>query len=163
MLPWRYLLSNQLSMHWFLDPIKDHYADFEGRATRQQFWMFTLIYVLLFIALEVMAQAFPPFAPISIVVMLGLLLPSLALGARRLHDHGKSGWWQLIGIIPFIGLIAFIILMALPGDEGENRFGPNPKGGGTGLGSAVEPSETVMPTEQSVETQSEIPPNRPMA
>ncbi len=132
-------------MHWFLDPIKNQYADFTGRATRQQFWMFTLFYVLLFIALEVVAQALPMLAPVSILAMIGLLLPSLAIGARRLHDHGKSGWWQLVGIIPFVGVIIFIILMVLPGDEGENRFGPKPATDGS-------PTPANSPTENSQAT-----------
>lgn len=128
-------------MHWFLDPIQHQYADFTGRATRQQFWMFTLFYVLLFVAFEIVAQAMPILAPLSILAMIGLLLPSLAIGARRLHDHGKSGWWQLVGIIPFVGLVIFIILMALPGDEGENRFGPKPTAGsGTAPAAPTAPS-----------------------
>jgi uncharacterized membrane protein YhaH (DUF805 family) len=63
------------------------------------------------------------------ILTLGLLLPSLTVSVRRLHDTGRSGWWLLIGIIPLIGGIVLIVWFAQDGELGVNRFGPNPKEG----------------------------------
>jgi len=109
------------SLHWFLDPIKNHYADFDGRVGRQEFWMFILFSCGLSLILEIVG-----IDVISIVVSLLLFLPSFALGARRLHDTGRSGWWQLLWLIPIIGWIIIIILCAIKGDASVNRFGPVP-------------------------------------
>jgi uncharacterized membrane protein YhaH (DUF805 family) len=58
---------------------------------------------------------------------LAVLLPTLAVGARRLHDIGRTAWWLLIGLIPIIGCIVLLVFMCLDGDEGDNKYGPNPK------------------------------------
>ena len=63
---------------------------------------------------------------LSILYSLATLLPSLGAVIRRLHDTGKSGWWIFISLIPFIGGIWFIVLLATKGDEGENEYGPDP-------------------------------------
>jgi uncharacterized membrane protein YhaH (DUF805 family) len=59
---------------------------------------------------------------------LALLVPNLAIGCRRLHDTNKSGWLQLITLIPFLGIIVLIVLFAMPGDSGPNAYGPAPVG-----------------------------------
>jgi uncharacterized membrane protein YhaH (DUF805 family) len=105
-------------MHWFLDPITKHYADFEGRVGRQEYWMFVLISVLIQIALDIVHLDM-----ISMLVSLGLLLPSLGLAARRLHDIGKSGWWQLLVFIPIIGWIILIVWLATKTDAVANQYG----------------------------------------
>ncbi|MFM2339837.1 MAG: hypothetical protein RLZZ360_473 [Candidatus Parcubacteria bacterium] len=105
-------------MHWFLDPITKHYADFEGRVGRQEYWMFVLISVLIQIALDIVRLDM-----ISMLVSLGLLLPSLGLGARRLHDTGKSGWWLLLGFIPIVGWIILIVWLATKTDPVVNQYG----------------------------------------
>jgi uncharacterized membrane protein YhaH (DUF805 family) len=61
---------------------------------------------------------------------LAVLIPSIAVGARRLHDTDRSGWWLLIALIPFIGAIVLLVFFVLPGTQGTNRFGPDPYGGG---------------------------------
>ena len=113
-------------MHWFLDPITKHYADFNGRAGRQEYWMFILIWILISIAFGVVVEFVSVVSVLHIIVSLGILIPSIALAARRLHDSGKSGWWQLVALIPFVGIIILIVLMVLPSDEGENQYGPHP-------------------------------------
>ena len=65
---------------------------------------------------------------LTMIVMLGLLLPSIAAGARRLHDTDRSGWWLLIAIIPLIGLV-LIYFLVLEGTKGDNRFGADPYAG----------------------------------
>lgn len=105
-------------MHWFLDPLTKHYADFEGRVGRQEFWMFVLFSILIQIAFDIVGLDI-----ISMLVSLGLLVPSLALGARRLHDIGKSGWWQLLGFIPIVGWIILIVWWATKTDPVANQYG----------------------------------------
>lgn len=111
-------------MHWFLDPILKHYVDFEGRVGRQEFWMFVLFSFILQVVLDIIGLD-----AISPLVSLLILLPSLAIGARRLHDIGKSGWWQLLGLIPIIGWIILIVWLAQKSDAADNIYGKpaNPK------------------------------------
>ena len=109
-------------MHWFIDPIQNHYADFEGRATREQFWMYVLVYFVVYIVLNIVLS-WINLENLMVLFSLALLLPSIAITARRLHDIDKSGWWQLIGLIPIVGWIIVIIWYAKQGDAGENRFG----------------------------------------
>ncbi len=91
------------------------YAQFDGRATRPEFWWFVLFTFLASAALSVVSQT------LSSLFSLAVLLPSLAVGARRLHDIDKSGWFQLLWLIPVIGWIVLIIWAAQPGKE-PNRF-----------------------------------------
>ena len=58
---------------------------------------------------------------------LAVLIPSIAVTVRRLHDTGRTGWWILIGLIPVIGGIVLLIFMLLDSEPGENQYGPNPK------------------------------------
>lgn len=82
------------------------YADFNGRATRSEYWWFFLFTVLVSIALSMISPL------ISGLFSLGTLLPSIAAAARRLHDTGRSGWWQLIVLVPLVGLIVIIVFLA---------------------------------------------------
>ena len=95
------------------------YADFNGRASRPEFWWFYLFNILCWIV------AFAINPVIEIVVGLGLFLPYIAAAARRLHDTNKSGWLQLIAIIPLIGWIILIVWCATDGEKKDNRFGKN--------------------------------------
>ena len=70
------------------------------------------------------------FGWLTILFMLAILVPNLAVGVRRLHDLGKSGWMLLIGLIPFFGGLYLLFLFAQPGQSGPNQYGPDPKGGG---------------------------------
>jgi uncharacterized membrane protein YhaH (DUF805 family) len=97
------------------------YADFNGRATRPEFWWFLLFTLLAAMALAVVNR------PLSLVFQIGVLLPSLAVGARRLHDTDRSGWLQLLYLVPVAGWIVVLILMAQAPRE-PNRFGANAAG-----------------------------------
>lgn len=82
------------------------FAEFEGRASRREFWMFVLANILLSIIIGLFGKAL-----LSLYHLL-VLVPSLAVGARRLHDTGRSGWWQLLYFVPVIGWIVLIIFFA---------------------------------------------------
>lgn len=105
-------------MNFFLDPIKNHYADFNGRAGREEFWMYIAVYFAIYVILTVLHLGM-----LAMLFSLALLVPSLAIGARRLHDTNLSGWLQLIGIIPVLGLIVMIVLLVREGDKGANKYG----------------------------------------
>lgn len=107
-------------MEHFIGALKK-YADFTGRARRQEYWMFILVYMIINIVLSFLGLDI-----VSGIVGLGLLIPSLSIAARRLHDTGRSGWWQLIVLIPLIGLIVLIIFLAQDSHD-ENDYGANPK------------------------------------
>ncbi|NPA68753.1 MAG: DUF805 domain-containing protein [Chlorobi bacterium] len=111
---------------FYLDVFKNHYFDFTGRARRQEFWMFILFSVIVSIVLSIIDNILG-IQILSTIYSFAVLLPSLSIGARRLHDVGKSGWWQLIALIPFIGIIVLIVFWVMDGTPGENKWGPNPK------------------------------------
>jgi len=113
-------------MEWFLKVVRDNYANFDGRARRQEFWMYILIYIVISIIVTAVARMIH-FPMLSNILGLALLVPSLAVGSRRLHDIGKSGWMQLVGLIPIAGIIWLIVLWAKEGDQGDNSFGTDPK------------------------------------
>jgi uncharacterized membrane protein YhaH (DUF805 family) len=110
------------------------YADFTGRARRKEYWMFYLFYVLAFIALTIVDAVLGMYNADAGIGLLGGLfalasfVPSIAIAARRLHDTNRSGWWQLILLIPFIGPIVLLVFLVLRGDIGDNRFGNDPIG-----------------------------------
>lgn len=123
-------------MNWYLKVLKENYANFEGRARRKEYWMFTLFNVLIIlglyalfmvgIATEIGALS-SIFGILYFVYALGVLVPGLAVAVRRLHDTGKSGWMILVGLIPFIGGIWLLVLYVTEGDKGDNEYGPDPK------------------------------------
>jgi uncharacterized membrane protein YhaH (DUF805 family) len=109
--------------------LRDKYADFGGRAGRSEFWYFMLAW---FLASLVLGALRVPL--LALLVNLGLLLPGLAVSSRRLHDVGKSGWFQLVGLIPILGFILVLYWLTLP-STGPNEFGegPAPADAPTGL------------------------------
>ncbi len=113
-------------MNWYLDVLKNRYAQFQGRARREEFWMFILIYILISIAVGVV-DAILGTRILGAIYGLALLVPCIALSARRLHDINRSGWWQLIGLIPIVGTIILIFWFATEGQEESNQYGMNPK------------------------------------
>ncbi|MFF2877770.1 DUF805 domain-containing protein [Gottfriedia sp. NPDC057991] len=113
-------------MEWYLKVLKN-YAVFNGRARRTEYWMFFLFNVIISIILSILQSIANIGEVLTIIYSILTLLPSLAVGARRLHDSGKSAWWLLIGLIPFLGGIILLIFFCLDSEEGDNRFGANPK------------------------------------
>lgn len=113
-------------MEHFLSVVKQ-YANFEGRARRQEYWMFFLVYILIYIGLVVI-DAVLGLGFLALIYALALLVPSISVAARRLHDTGRSGWWQLIALIPLIGAIILIVFLVMDSTPGDNQYGPNPKG-----------------------------------
>lgn len=147
-------------MEWAILPLK-RYADFNGRSRRKEYWSFVLLTVAIFailyfleglLALSVRGQG-----PLTFLFQLAILLPTLAVGARRLHDTGRSGWWLLIGyapllastLLPFagpvdrglamilliaagLGFVVLLIFLVLEGARGPNLYGPDPKAGQAG-------------------------------
>ncbi|GGM93217.1 DUF805 domain-containing protein [Streptomyces fuscichromogenes] len=112
-------------MNWYLDVLKK-YVVFSGRARRQEYWMFTLINVIIAIVLAVVGGAIH-FAALAAIYNLAVLLPSLGVAVRRLHDTGRSGWSILVGIIPLVGWIIVLVWLASDGKPEENQYGANPK------------------------------------
>ncbi|GAA1764412.1 DUF805 domain-containing protein [Nocardioides hankookensis] len=107
------------------------YATFSGRASRSEFWWFVVFNAVVATAALVLDSALgltwsDQVGPISLVVRLALLLPLLAVGARRLHDADLSGWWLLLALIPLLGVIGLLFMWIRHGSAGDNRFGPAP-------------------------------------
>jgi len=104
------------------------YATFSGRALRSEYWYFYLFNVLASIVLGVVdSMAFGMQAGILRGLFgLAMILPTLAAGARRLHDTDRSGWWQLLWFVPIIGWIILIVFLATPGTGADNRFDAAP-------------------------------------
>jgi len=118
-------------MNWYLTVLKK-YAVFSGRAQRAEYWYFVLFSLIVSIILTFADNILGLYdmqsglGVLSGIYSLGVLIPSLAVGARRLHDIGKSGWWQLIAIIPLLGIILLIVWYATDSKE-DNKYGKNPK------------------------------------
>jgi uncharacterized membrane protein YhaH (DUF805 family) len=118
-------------VQWYLEVLKK-YVVFDGRAHRTEFWMFVLVNLIISILLTIVDVAIGTYGAggglLSGIYSLAVLLPSLAVGARRLHDVGRSGWWLLLGLIPIVGIIILIVWWAQEGDAAPNEYGPNPWG-----------------------------------
>ncbi|NLK86130.1 MAG: DUF805 domain-containing protein [Clostridiaceae bacterium] len=112
-------------MSWFLAVVQK-YAVFQGRARRKEYWMFILFYIIFAAAASIIDSIIGTYL-ISPILSLALLVPSLAVLVRRLHDIGKSGAWFFISLIPLIGSIWLLILLATEGTRGDNQYGPDPK------------------------------------
>ncbi|MAB48087.1 MAG: hypothetical protein CMC05_05610 [Flavobacteriaceae bacterium] len=120
-------------MEWYLKVVKENYANFNGRARRKEYWMFTLINTLIIFGLAIfvglLADTNAVYFPAIILglYVLGVFIPNLAVTVRRFHDTGKSGWYYLLSLIPYVGGLILIIMMAQNGDTGTNQYGPDPK------------------------------------
>ena len=107
---------------YFLDVIKNHYTDFDGKATRSQFWHFVLYYALIYFVLGLLDYfILNPMLGITFangkggglletLFTLIVFIPTLAIGVRRLHDIDMSGWWMLLAFIPIVGTLALLYL-----------------------------------------------------
>ena len=138
-------------MEWMLMPLR-RYADFSGRSRRKEYWMFTLFILLVYVGLITLLAVggglsgmFDPTASggagitalggtvlaLFGLFVLAILIPTIAVQVRRMHDQDKSGWWVIIAYIPvvnYIGGIVLFVFMCIEGTRGENRYGPDPKG-----------------------------------
>ena len=108
-------------MNWYLKVISQ-YADFSGRARRKEYWMFFLFNMIFAYGLQILAFAaeVPALLFAAVIYTFAVLIPSLAVGVRRMHDVGKSGWYILIPIYSFV-------LAVTEGEQGENQYGKDPK------------------------------------
>ena len=137
-------------MEYMFMPLK-RYADFQGRSRRMEFWMFFLFVfivetILLFPLMgsvmsaiasgqsnggEAMTAMFSGIGGIFAIILmlfgLAIFIPMLAVYVRRFHDQDKSGWFVLLGLIPYLGALVLLVFMFLPGTNGSNRFGEDPK------------------------------------
>ena len=121
-------------MNYYIDCLTTKYFCFEGRARRKEYWMFVLFNIIVGFAIGFLAALLAGATGMHGITYLGSLynlavfIPGLAVGVRRLHDIGKSGWWCLIVLVPIIGVIALLVLCCFDSQPGGNKYGPNPKG-----------------------------------
>ncbi|GAA0180085.1 DUF805 domain-containing protein [Clostridium sediminicola] len=113
-------------MSWYIAVLKK-YVQFDGRARRKEFWMFVLFNFIFSIIASIIDYALGGGNTVGIVYGLAVFFPSLSVGIRRLHDTGKSGWFTLVTLIPIIGWIWYLILVAAEGNNGPNEYGEDPK------------------------------------
>jgi len=100
--------------------LKQKYADFNGRASQSEYWWFALATI---IGNLVLSRISPMLGGLF---SLAVFVPSIAAAARRLHDTNRSGWWQLIGLIPILGWIVLIVFLAMEGNSESNEYGTKP-------------------------------------
>lgn len=119
-------------MNWYMDAL-NKYAVFSGRARRKEYWYFVLLNFIVSIALSIIDLIIGTFSHEAGIGLLGgifaliMLIPRLAVTARRLHDTGRSGWWCLIALIPLIGSITLLVFTVQDSEPGQNQYGVNPK------------------------------------
>ena len=118
-------------MEWYLAAM-NKYADFSGRARRQEYWMYTLVYMVIYvvpyvISIEAKGSVRLMFGILTFLIALFHLLPGLAVGVRRLHDTGKSAWWLFISFVPIVGAIILLVFLCSDSDSFPNEYGPSPK------------------------------------
>jgi uncharacterized membrane protein YhaH (DUF805 family) len=155
---------NMTPVDWAKRPLQK-YADFGGRAPRAEYWWYVLAVIIVTIVASIIEGVlgldamFATYGPLTLLLMLALIVPGIAVAVRRLHDTDRSGWWVLLPLIPYamamvlagpamasgsmtglgtagifsilgmIGGIVLLVFMILPGTAGDNRYGPDPYGG----------------------------------
>ena len=123
-------------MKYYLLAFKN-YAVFSGRSNRSEYWYFALFQFIFAVAAIILDVALglsfgnTPYGFLYMGYVLATLIPGLAVTVRRLHDIDKSGWWLFIVLIPVIGSIWLLVLLASEGTRGDNRFGADPNGSTT--------------------------------
>ncbi len=106
-------------------------VDWSGRASRSEFWWFELAQ-LIFIVIAAIIDQIVGTQIFYILAIIALILPSIAVFIRRLHDTDRTGWWFWIQLLPLIGLIVILVFMLTGSDAGDNKYGPNPQGSAAG-------------------------------
>jgi uncharacterized membrane protein YhaH (DUF805 family) len=115
-----------------------NYRNFKGRARRSEYWFIQLFLVATNLAAAVVDLALMDGdvdrfiangggGIVGLIWILATIVPALAVLIRRLHDTNRSGWWALIGFVPFIGAIVILVFTVSDSDQGENRYGSSPK------------------------------------
>jgi uncharacterized membrane protein YhaH (DUF805 family) len=113
-------VPSEVNMNWYFEVLRK-YATFSGRARRKEYWMYTLFTIIIYIALSIIDEfaglnkATNKLSPLSTLYVLAVHIPTLSVTARRLHDIGKSGWWQLVVEIPLIGYLIWALIGTLMG------------------------------------------------
>lgn len=121
-----------MDFNLMLQPLRK-YAVFQGRARRAEYWLFYLLVIVIAVILGAADGVTGTVSPqaglglLSGIFSLAILVPSLALSFRRLHDTNRSAWWLLIALIPLIGGLVLFVFTCLPGTKGPNRYGDDPK------------------------------------
>ena len=119
-------------MSWYLEALKK-YAVFSGRSRRMEYWYFVLFNIIVGVVLALIDMLIGTFSAMSNIGLLSgiyslaVLIPTLAVMVRRLHDIDRTGWWILINLIPLVGTIVLLVFALTPGTPGSNRYGPDPK------------------------------------
>jgi uncharacterized membrane protein YhaH (DUF805 family) len=111
---------------YYLNVLKNKYALFTGRAQRSEYWYFVLFNFIVSLGLG-MVDVFTGIGFLSSIYGLAVIIPSIAVGIRRLHDTDKSGWWLLIVFLPLVGWIILIYFLIQDSQPYDNQYGPNPK------------------------------------
>jgi len=115
-------------MHWYLEVLKK-YTLFTGRARRSEYWYFVLVNLVIALVLGMVdgvLRRMVGMGPLGMLYGLAVLVPSIAVAIRRLHDTDRSGWWVLLGLVPIVGLV-LIWFLAQDTMASTNRYGQNPK------------------------------------
>ena len=119
-------------MSWFVEALKK-YAVFSGRSRRKEYWFFVLFVVIISIVLNIIDGLIGAYdrsmgaGLLSTIFSLAILIPSIAVSVRRLHDIDRTGWWVLIALVPLVGWIVLLVFHVQDSTPGTNRYGPNPK------------------------------------
>ena len=121
-------------MNWYLGALKK-YADFSGRARRREYWFYILFYVIILVVLTICDTIIGTtmqgagLGILTLIYLLAVLIPTLAVTVRRLHDTGRSGWWILIQLVPIVGVFILLYFLVSDSNPGTNAYGPSPKEG----------------------------------
>ncbi len=108
--------------------LQQNYANFHGRARRSEYWYWFLALVIVEVVIRIIGLVSGGlYDVLAVLLFLGLIVPNLAVGSRRLHDTGRTGWWQLIGIIPLIGWIVLVVFFVTDSQPASNQYGDSPK------------------------------------
>lgn len=119
-------------MSWFIEALKK-YAVFSGRSRRKEYWYFVLFVVIISVVLSIIDASIGTYSRssgaglLSGLFSLAVLIPSIAVSVRRLHDIDRTGWWVLISLVPLVGWIVLLVFHVQDSTPGSNRYGPNLK------------------------------------
>jgi uncharacterized membrane protein YhaH (DUF805 family) len=112
-------------MNWYMMPWQK-FAKFDGRACRAEYWTFTLINIVIAMVISFVEGMVGSPGILGILFTIAIVVPSIAVGVRRLHDIGFSGWLILIGLVPLLGGLALLVMFVLPGKPAGDKYGPDP-------------------------------------